>query len=280
VFILVLLAFTAIFAPWISPEHPLQQNLRARNVPPIWNFEYHSTHTVMRQDNSAEQTYILGADNLGRDVLSRIIYGARLSMAVVSVSLVAGTVVGLIAGVVAGYYGGLVDELIMRLVDVWQALPFLLIAILAAITFGQSVNLIMILLALAAWGGGVRNVRAEILYLKELDYVAISRIAGASPARIMVRHLLPGVFSTIMVLATLRAGGLILAEASLSYLGAGVPSSTVTWGSIIADGSPHLINGVWWIAVLPGLAIFLVVMAINFFGDWLRDRLDPRLRQL
>jgi peptide/nickel transport system permease protein len=172
-----------------------------------------------------------------------------------------------------------VDEFSMRVVDVWNALPFLLIAILAAVTFGQSVSIVMILLALVAWAGGVRNVRAEVLTLKTRDYISLAKIAGASDWRIIMRHILPGVVNTIVVLATLRVGGLILAEASLSYLGAGIPTSIPTWGNMISDGREWL-STAWWIAMFPGVAILLVVMSMNFLGDWLRDRWDPKLRQL
>lgn len=171
------------------------------------------------------------------------------------------------------------DEFSMRVVDVWNALPFLLIAILAAVTFGQSVSIVMILLALVAWAGGVRNVRAEVLTLKTRDYISLAKIAGASDWRIIMRHILPGVVNTIVVLATLRVGGLILAEASLSYLGAGIPTSIPTWGNMISDGREWL-STAWWIAMFPGVAILLVVMSMNFLGDWLRDRWDPKLRQL
>ena len=204
---------------------------------------------------------------------------ARISLAVAGISLFAGVVVGSAVGLVAGYYGGLIDELAMRAVDVWNALPFLLIAILAAITIGQSVTVVMVLLALIAWAGGVRNVRAEVLTLRTRDHVLMAKVSGASDRRIIMRHLLPGVINTIVVLATLRVGALILAEASLSFLGAGIPAQTPTWGNMVSEGREWL-STAWWIAVFPGIAILATVMSINFLGDWLRDRWDPRLRQL
>lgn len=271
--VLVLLVLAAIFAPWISPRTPLEQNLRARTAPPFWNSEWYAERPRV------EGTYFLGADHVGRDVFTRILHGARVSLMVAMVALVAGTLTGTLLGLLAGYYGGLSDELISRAVDIWNALPFLLIAILAAMTLGQSVTVVMGLLAFAAWSSGVRNVRAEVRTLKSRDYVLQARIAGASDWRILARHLLPGVVNTVVVIATLRVGGLILAEAGLSFLGAGIPPPTPTWGNMISEGREYL-STAWWIAFFPGLAIFLVVMSFNFVGDWLRDRWDPRLRQV
>ncbi|MDP6666542.1 MAG: ABC transporter permease [Dehalococcoidia bacterium] len=271
--ILFIMAFVAIFAPLISPAEPRAINLRGRAAPPFWDKAWYA------ENPKNEQFYILGADHVGRDVLTRMLHGARISLMVAVISLTTGVVIGSAVGLYAGYYGGFADELAMRTVDVWNALPFLLVAILAAVTFGQSVMLIMVLLALVSWVAGVRNVRAEVLTLKTLDYVALAKIAGASDFRIILRHILPGVINTIVVLATLRVGGLILAEASLSFLGAGIPVSTPTWGNMISEGREWL-STAWWIAVFPGIAILLVVMSMNFVGDWLRDRWDPRLSQL
>ena len=273
ILILSIMVFIAVFAPLISPMGPKEINLRGRAAPPIWEKEWYDANP------KNEITYILGADHVGRDVLTRMFYGARISLAVAVISLTAGVVIGSAIGLVAGYYGGFIDEFSMRAVDVWNALPFLLIAILAAVTFGQEVWIVMVLLALVAWAGNVRNVRAEVLTLKTRDYVSLAKIAGASDFRILMRHIFPGVVNTIVVLATLRVGGLILAEASLSFLGAGIPAQTPTWGNMISEGREWL-STAWWIAMFPGIAILLVVMSVNFFGDWLRDRWDPRLRQL
>ena len=273
ILILSLMVFIAVFAPLISPMGPKEINLRGRAAPPIWEKEWYDANP------KNEITYLLGADHVGRDVLTRMFYGARISLAVAVISLTAGVVIGSAIGLVSGYYGGFIDEFSMRAVDVWNALPFLLIAILAAVTFGQEVWIVMVLLALVAWAGNVRNVRAEVLTLKTRDYVSLANIAGASDFRILMRHIFPGVVNTIVVLATLRVGGLILAEASLSFLGAGIPAQTPTWGNMISEGREWL-STAWWIAMFPGIAILLVVMSVNFFGDWLRDRWDPRLRQL
>ena len=194
-------------------------------------------------------------------------------------ALVTGTVVGTLLGLIAGYFGGILDEVIMRIVDIWFAFPFLMIALLIAAVVGQGVWTIMGLLALLVWSSYVRYIRAEVLTLRERDYVSLARVAGASTPRILIKHLLPGVTNTVVVVATLRAGQLVLAEASLSFLGAGIPPPTPTLGSMIADGRDYL-RDAWWISVYPGITIFLMVMSLNFLGDWLRDRIDPRLRQL
>lgn len=208
-----------------------------------------------------------------------MIGGTRTSLKVAGIALAAGTTVGVIMALVAGYYGGLIDEIIMRIVDMWLGLPFLLVAILAAVTIGASERTVMILLALLAWTPFVRQIRADVLILKTTDYVASARIAGASDIRIIFRHIFPGTMSTVLVVASLNVGGLILAEAALSFLSVGIPDPIPTWGKSVSEGRSYLETS-WWISFWPGFAIFLVVMSFNFFGDWLRDRLDPRLRQV
>jgi peptide/nickel transport system permease protein len=223
--------------------------------------------------------HILGADHIGRDLLSRIIHGARVSLTVTAISLVSGLLVGVSMGLVAGYFGGFLDEAIMRITDVWLGLPFILIAIVVVIALGQTMTILLGLLALLSWTPFVRNVRGEVLTLKELDYVALAKVVGASTFRILIWHILPGCINTVIVIATLRVGQLILTEAILSFLGAGIPPPTPAWGAMVNDGRAF-INDAWWVSFFPGVCIFLVVMSLNFFGDWLRDRLDPRLRQL
>ena len=271
--VIFVLVFTGIFAPLLAPQDQFKQNLRARNAPPAWNSQWYEEHPRV------ELTYLLGADHVGRDILSRIVFGARISLIIATIALITGLLIGVTLGLTAGYFGGHIEELVMRLTDVWYAIPFLLLALVANIIFGPSFGLVLVLLALSTWTAFVRNIRAETLSLKTLDYVALARVSGASNIRILFRHLLPGVFNTIVVIATLRVGQLILAEASLSFLGVGIPSPTPAWGVMIAEGRTDL-RAAWWPTVFPGLAIFLVVMSLNFTGDWLRDRLDPRLRQL
>lgn len=264
--ILGFLVFGAVFAPLVAPHSPTLATLRDRTKPPVWSEGGTSDH-------------ILGTDHQGRDVLSRIIFGARISLIIavvaVSLSLVAGTAMGL----VSGYYGGLIDEAIMRFVDLIRSVPFLLVALVFVVVFGQSFLLLLILLSITAWTGYARQVRAEALQLREREYVQSAKIAGASSFRIIYRHILPGVVSTITVISTLQVGSLILAEASLSFLGAGVPPPTPAWGSMVADGRNYL-QRASWISTFPGIAILLTVLAFNFLGDWIRDRFDPRLRQL
>ena len=264
--IIVTLVVFAIFAPQISPHDPLLNSLRERNDEPFW----------MADSNGK---YLLGGDPLGRDVLSRIIYGARISLMVAAVAIFAGLTIGTTLGLVAGYVGGLVDEVIMRILDINAAVPFILLALIVVIVLGQSITTLIIVLALSNWGGPARLVRGQAFQLKTLDYVAQSRVSGASGKRIILKHILPGVQSTIIVVATLEVGSVILAESILSFLGAGVPPPTPAWGSMVSDGRDYL-GSAWWVAFFPGVAIVLTVLAFNFMGDWLRDRWDPRLRQL
>jgi len=260
------LAIGAIFAGFLTPYDPKQGDLTARSAPPAWV-------------GDGEWAHPLGTDRVGRDMLSRLLYGARVSLMVAGVAVSVGTITGTLAGLLAGYVGGMVDELLMRLVDLWSALPFLLIALIVAVSVGPSLWMVIGLLALSSWSAGARNVRGEVLSLKTRDYVALAKVAGASHTRIMYRHLLPQVIHVVIVITTLRIGSLIIAEAGLSFLGVGVPASVPTWGIMIAEGRQYLLTA-WWIAIFPGMAIFATVTAFNFLGDWARDRLDPRLRQL
>ena len=265
-FILFAFAFMAIFAPLISPHSPFKADLRFRRAPPIWMEGGTSKH-------------LLGGDLQGRDILSRLIHGARVSLMVAGIAMSLGIVVGTTYGLISGYFGGLVDEIMMRIVEVFIAVPLLMVALAIVVAVGPSFGTMVAILVLFSWVPFTRQVRGEVLALKELDYVALARVAGASTPRIIVRHIFPGVINTVTVVATLNIGGLILAESVLSFLGAGIPPPTPAWGAMTAESRDYLTSS-WWVSIFPGMAISLVVVAFNFFGDWLSDALNPRLRQV
>jgi peptide/nickel transport system permease protein len=272
--ILVGISMMAILATWVAPQGPYDQDLRARNAPPTWQ-----AGSWYEEHPQVQQRYFLGADYVGRDVLSRIMHGARISLMISGIAAIAGMTIGSGLGLIAGYFGGLIDEVITRLVDIWLALPFILVAMVVAMVVGQSVAIMMGILAMMAWSGFVRNVRAEALSLKTRDYVALAKVSGASTLRILVSHMLPGVLNTMVVILALRLGSLIMGEATLSFLGAGIPSPTPSWGLMVSEGRAY-VRTAYWTALFPGIFIFLLVMSWNFLGDWLRDYMDPRLRQL
>ena len=265
-FILAVFVITGVFAPLIAPHDPERGGLRDRNLPPAW-------------EEGGSTKFLLGTDHLGRDLLSRVIFGARISLAVAGVTLGVGMVIGVASGLIAGWYGGWIDELLMRVVDIKLAIPTILLALVLVLALGQSFLIIVAILAIAVWPRFARNVRGEVLQLKTMDFVALAKVAGASTPRILFIHIFPGVINTLIVLATLEVGIVILLESTLSFLGAGVPPPTPAWGSMVSDGRDRLAVA-WWISTMPGLAIMLSVLSMNLFGDWLRDRLDPRLRQL
>ena len=265
--IIILVPFTiaAVAAPLVAPYDINEGSLGDRLLPPLFF--------------GGTTDHILGTDPLGRDMLSRIIFGARITALVAGVALIVGGAFGTAMGLISGYMGGWIDELIMRLVDIKFSLPFILIALALTLIYGSSLELLLGLLAFLNWGGFARQVRGEVLLLREMDYVKLAKVAGASTPRILIRHIFPGVLNTVAVVATISVGGLILAEAGLSFLGAGIPPPTPAWGSMTASGRLYIATS-WWASVMPGLAIALVVIALTLLGDWLRDRLDPRLRQV
>ncbi len=231
--------------------------------------------------------FLLGADDLGRDLLSRIIWGARVSLIVAAVTILVGGSIGTALGLVSGYYGGWADEVIMRMVDIFLALPLVMVALVLVVVLGnfslpllpmKEIHMIAMVLSLFIWVRFARQVRGEVLGLKTMDYVALARVAGASTRRILLVHLLPGVLNTVIVVGTLQVSTVILLESILSFLGAGVAPPTPAWGSMVADGRDFL-KTAWWVSTMPGLALLLTVMAFNLIGDWIRDALDPRLRQ-
>jgi len=224
-------------------------------------------------------SYPLGTDRKGRDILSRVIMGTRVSLAVAAGAILLGGVVGTGLGVLAGWRGGWVDALIMRAADAFLAFPSVLIALVLAVTVGPSFGVVVTVLGLILWARFARLVRGEALYWKTRDFIGLARVAGASGGYIVRRHLLPNIMNSIVVLATLQVGWSMIVEASLSFLGAGIPPPTPTWGNMIAEGL-SFVERAWWISICPGVAMMVVVLSFNLVGDWIRDALDPRLRQL
>lgn len=259
------------------------EDLSFRACPPI-----DPTDTSRRAENIQQcgKLHILGADHAGRDIFSRLLHGSRISIAVVTFSLTSGMILGTAVGLLTGYYGGILDEAVTRFVDIWNALPFLMVALVVTQLFGAKVNILwwtvdmlLFVLMLVAWVGFVRVIRSQVFVLRELDYVAAAKVAGASDIRIIWRHLTPGIMNTVIVVASLNTSGLILAESTLSFVGAGIQPPTPAWGVMTNEGRDYILDAPH-ITLVPGFAIFLVVLSMNFFGDWLRDRLDPRLRQV
>jgi len=261
-----LLVIPGIFAEWIAPHDPIKGSLALRLKPPMW-------------EKGGSITYPLGTDKVGRDVLSRIIYGARVSLRVSIEAIVVSGFIGTALGLISGYFGGKVDALIMRLVDISLGLPIILVALVFVAALGPSLTTVIALITILLWARYARQVRGETLSIKERDFIARARVAGASHFRIMFRYLLPNVVNTLIVLATLQVGFVIIFESSLSFLGAGIPRPTPAWGLMVADGR-ELIVTAWWISMFPGLAIMLTVLSFNLVGDWLRDHLDPKLKNI
>ena len=265
VMVFVMVLVLAVFVPLIAPFEPDAGSIRIRNLPPFWLAGANSDH-------------LLGTDPLGRDIFSRTIFGARIAVIVAGSVLIAGGIGGTAIGMLAGYKRGWFDELAMRAGDFTLAMPCLLVALTVVVVFGQSLTLIIVPLILFSWDNFARVVRAEALGLTHIAYVEAARVSGASTTRIILRHILPGVFGTVLVVASLRVGQLILIEATLSFLGAGLPKNVPAWGVMVAAGQDFL-QTAWWVSAVPGAMIFIVVMGFNFLGDWLRDWYDPKLRQ-
>jgi peptide/nickel transport system permease protein len=256
---------TAIFAPVIAPYDPNEFDLAVKLRPPAWQ-------------EGGSTDHLLGTDSLGRDVLSRLIWGARISVTVALLAIASSLLVGVPLGLLAGYLGGWVDHAIMRFVDIMLCLPALLFAALIAAAFSPGLQTVIVVIALFSWMSYTRLIRGDILSLKERDYVQLAKVAGCSTPRILIRHILPQLINIIVILATLEIGGVIGFEATLSFLGFGVPPSNPTWGAMLSEGRNFLIDAPW-LAFAPGVTIMLVILSCNLLGDWLRDTLDPRLRQ-
>jgi peptide/nickel transport system permease protein len=264
--IIALVVFMAIFANVLTVESPTLPSLTDRLQPPFW-------------EEGGSLSHPLGTDPLGRDILTRLMFGARISLLVAFFTLLLGGMGGAMIGLFSGYMGGKIDTIIMRIADATLAFPIILLAILLVSTIGASLVNVIYAIAMVLWARYARIIRGEVLVLKEQDFIAKAKVVGCSHFRIMVVHLFPNVVNTLIVLLTLQVGWVIIVEASLSFLGAGVPPPTPAWGSMVSDGRDYIIDA-WWVSLFPGLAIMLVVLAFNLLGDWLRDKLDPKLRNV
>ncbi len=263
-FIIVVFVLCAILANLITTQDVYSVQLPNRLIPPFWL-------------EGGSLNHLLGTDPLGRDILTRIIFGARVSVIIAITALTIGGGFGTLVGLTAGFYGGKIDTILMRFADITLAFPLILFAILLVMVLGPSMINVIIAISLVLWARYARVIRGEVLGLMQRDFIARAKVSGASDWRIMMRHLLPNVMPTLIVLLTLQVGWVIIVEASLSFLGAGIPPPTPAWGSMLADGREY-VSTAWWVTTAPGVAIMLVVLAFNLAGDWLRERLDPKQR--
>jgi peptide/nickel transport system permease protein len=255
----------AVLAPVIAPYGPLDQAPEFNNRPPFWS------------EPSVARFHLLGTDPLGRDLLSRIMYGARVSLLIGATAVLLAGTIGVLLGLIAGYVGGFVETVIMRLVDTLLAIPFVLLAIVSVALFGQNLVGLILILGFTGWLGYARIVRGVVLTLKEMPYVEAARALGVGPTSIVLRHVLPGVWTPVIVIATQQVGTMMIAESSLTFLGLGLPPTVPSWGAMIADGRAYVTLAPW-VSIFPGVALTTTVLAVYFAGDGLRDLLDPRLR--
>lgn len=264
--VLATVIFCAIFGEYVAPQDPRRYDLRNVFAPPVW-----------QQEGTAAN--LLGTDNMGRDVFSRLIAGARISVIIALTAIFIAGVLGTSVGLISGYVGGKPDAILMRVVDVQLSIPYILLALIIVAALGASLKNVIIVIGIAGWPGYARVVRSEVLSIKGRDFVALARVLGCSQLRIMTRHVFPQILNTLIILATLQVGTVMIFEASLSFLGLGVQPPTPSWGLMLADGRNYL-SSAWWISAFPGLVILFTCLSANLIGDWLRDRFDPRLRQL
>jgi peptide/nickel transport system permease protein len=262
--VVIAVAIAALLAPVLAPFDPLAQDITQRLKPPGWASPEGRAHW-------------LGTDHLGRDILGRILYGARIALVVGLAAVAIAGVLGLVIGLVSGYFGGWIDDLFMRLADIQLAFPFILLALAVIGVLGPSLRNIIIVVGVSGWVVYARIVRGEVLSLREREFVLAARAVGSPAARIIVRHLVPNAFTPWLVIATLDMARVIIVESALSFLGLGIPPPTPTWGGMLADGRVYM-STAWWLATFPGLAILVTVLGINLLGDGLRDTLDPRLK--
>jgi peptide/nickel transport system permease protein len=263
VLIVVLLA-VAVLAPYLGLPVPTRSSLVARMTAPTWTGPF------------SPGRHPLGTDELGRDILSRIVYGSRVTLTIAVSSVILGGVIGTLLGIVAGYYRGMVDRVLMRTVDIQLALPLMLLALLIISAIGPSTTNLVVVLALTSWLRYARIIRGQVLALREREFILSAHAIGASTWRIILRHLLPNVMTPALVVATLELARIIIMDAALSFLGLGVQPPNPSWGRMLADGRVY-ISTAWWIVTFPGIVILLTVLSVNLLGDWLRDYFDPKL---
>lgn len=264
--VLSLFLLSAIFAPVLAPYSPTKISLTERLLPPFFV-------------DGGSTAHILGTDKLGRDVLSRVIFGTRISLSISLIVVFITSSFGTILGIISGYLGGRIDATLMRVTDVSISFPAIILALLLAVIIGPSFLTVVLAMSILGWAPYARLIRGETLKLRGADFVDQARIIGSSSLRIMVRHIFPNIINPLIIMMTLSVGIIILLEAGLSFIGVGIPPPTPSWGVMVSDGR-NLVSFAWWISFFPGMAIGMVVLSGNFLGDWLRDRLDPRLRQV
>jgi len=264
--LLLVIACCAVFAPWVAPVDPLEQTLKARLRPPVWN-------------KDGTRPYYLGTDSLGRDVLSNNIYGLRVSMAVGFLSVCLSLLIGVSLGLLAGHARGVWETIIMRAVDVQLSLPIIMLALCFMVMFGQGLYKMIIVLAITGWAEYARTVRSMVLSIREKEYLESAYALGLSPITIMVKYLLINSITPVLILSAVQVPRMIMLEASLSFLGLGVPVTTPSLGLAIARGYEVLFSGSWWVSIFPGVALMILVSCINILADWLRDALEPRSRE-
>ena len=264
--VLSLFLLSAIFAPVLAPYSPTKVSLTERLLPPFFV-------------DGGSTAHILGTDKLGRDVLSRVIFGTRISLSISLIVVFITSSFGTILGIISGYLGGRIDATLMRVTDVSMAFPAIILALLLAVIIGPSFLTVVLAMSILGWAPYARLIRGEALRLRGADFVDQARIIGSSSLRIMVRHIFPNIINPLIIMITLSVGIIILLEAGLSFIGVGIPPPTPSWGVMVSDGR-NLVSFAWWISFFPGLAIGMVVLSCNFLGDWLRDRWDPMLRQV
>jgi peptide/nickel transport system permease protein len=260
--ILAVVLAAAVLAPWLAPADPNRQELRTRLTPPSWAA-------------GGQPRFALGTDHLGRDVLSRLMHGARTTLLVAVAAVAVAGVIGTTLGLISGYYGGATDDVLGRLMDVQLAIPYLLLAIAVVLVLGASLPNTVAVLVLGGWVVYARLVRAQALSLRDREFVQAARAVGAGDGAVLRRHVLPNTLNPVVVIATIEMANMMLFESSLSFLGLGVRPPAISWGSMLSDGREYL-TAAWWVATFPGLAITVTILGINQVGDWLRDRLDPR----